>query len=225
MSEIQSIYDELWNRTLPLFQANRCDADPLILEQNDRRRGLTLRARPGPDLVARIEAFTAPLRECVPDQYFTPASDLHLTVMSIINCHEEFRYEALPAAAYVAAIRSCVRKFRIRFRGITASPAGLLLQGFPLTDQLQELRDGLRKEIAAAQLQNTIDARYATRTAHITLMRFRQPQADLNRFVRFISMHRETEFGTMEFRELELVHNDWYHKKDRTEVIETFALN
>ena len=227
MNDAQAIYDGLWNEALLRFNTNDCEVDPMITAGYDRRRGLTVRARPDRDLIARIGNFTAALKPFAPDQYFTPASDLHLTVLSIISCHEGFRYADIPGAVYLRTIRECIRHvppMEIRFHGITASPSCLLLRGYPLTDSLDKLRNLLRRAIAEAALPNTVDGRYPARTAHITLMRFRQKPADLAPFVRFLSMNRELDFGTMTLAGLELVHNDWYHRKECTRIIEPFSL-
>jgi len=228
MRDAQAIYDDLWNKALPLFQKDQVEADPLIMDPNDLRRGLTLRARPGQELVLEIEAFTRKLRPFVPDQYFTPASDLHLTILSIISCSVGILRKDIQDKAYIETIADCLGDLsppRIKFHGITASASCLLLRGYPENECLTELRNRLRDTFRQSPLSNSIDSRYPIKTAHITVMRFQTPQKSLAGFTQFITAHKDHDFGSQEMAALELVSNDWYHKTANTTLLHTFTLN
>ncbi len=228
MRDAQAIYDDMWNKALPLFQRDQVEADPLIMDPYDARRGLTLRARPGRELVRKIEDFTRQLKPIIPDQYFIPASDLHLTILSIISCSVGVSRDEIPDPAYIKTIAECIGGLpfpRIKFRGITASPSCLLLRGYPENNRLTELRTRLRDAFRNSTLPSSIDARYAIRTAHITVMRFQTPQRFLAGFTQFITANKDHEFGILEIGEIELVSNDWYHKKENTRLLHTFTLD
>lgn len=228
MKQAKQIYDDLWNLSIALFQQNRCETDPLIADPNDRRRGLTLRIRPNADIVAKIVAFTDKLRTVAPNQYYPPASDLHLTALTIVSCRDGFSCDEDMGKAYAEAIAECIEDLphpHIAFKGITASPSCLLVQGLPQNDSLTLLRERLRSKFKDSPLPNTIDSRYPARAAHVTIMRFQESQDDLGRFVQFITENRDHPFGTQKVEGLGLVHNDWYHKKANTRLISTFTLN
>jgi hypothetical protein len=70
-----------------------------------------------------------------------------------------------------------------------------------------------------------MDKRYSIQTAHATIMRFQQPQNSLRDLTRFLSENRDRDFGIQDQDEIELVCNDWYHRKANTRVIAAFRLN
>jgi len=225
MDDVQTIYDDLWSTTFPLFQQGQYEIDPLINDPEDTRRGLTLRARLNPGIILKIEEFTQKLRSVVPDQYFIPASDLHLTVLAVINCQSGVQYDNDRAQSYIKAVSDCIEDLpapRIEFTGITASPSCLLLQGYPENDSLERLRNRLRESFKTSDLPHSVDARYRIKTAHVTIMRFQKRQASLRGFAQFISAHKNHRIGIEEIQEVELVANDWYHKSDITKAIQVF---
>lgn len=227
MTDAETIYDDMWSKAFPLFLKDQVEADPLIMDPGVGRRGLTLRARPGKELALNIAAFTRQLQPIIPDQYYIPASDLHLTILAIVSCSVGISREAIHDQAYIKTISECIGGLplpRITFSGITASPSCLMLRGYPENDSLTELRDRLRDTFRKSPLPSSIDARYAIRTAHITVMRFQTPQKSLAGFTHFITEHKEHEFGRLEIGELELVSNDWYHKKENTRLLHTFTM-
>ena len=228
MKHAENIYDALWHKTLPLFQQDQHDTDPLLADPDDTRRGLTVRARLNPEVIANIEAFTADLRKLAPDQYFIPESDLHLTILAIVNCHAGFSLTAFPTESYVELLAKCIQGIsppRISFSGVTASSSCILLQGYPENHHLAELRNRLRARFKASSLPQTIDSRYPIETAHSTIMRFQKPQGSLCELTRFLAENRKRDFGMQDMDEMELVCNDWYHRKANTRVIASFPLN
>ena len=228
MKHAKTIYDELWNKTRPLFQQDQHKTDLLISDSNDQRRGLTVRARLTPEVISRVEAFTDALRYFVPDQYFTPAADLHLTILAVVGCHEGFSLKPALEKSYIEIISKCIQDIpppRIQFSGLTASPSCILLQGYPENNHLAELRNRLREQFKASSLPHSMDKRYSIKTAHATIMRFQHPQNSLRALTRFLSENRDRDFGIQDLDEIVLVCNDWYHRKANTRVIAAFPLN
>lgn len=227
MKPAKTIYDDLWKKTRPLFQQDQHTTDPLISNPNDMRRGLTVRARLNPEVISRVEAFTGALRDFAPDQYFTPASDLHLTILAVIGCHEGFSLNPALEKSYIEIMSKCIQGIpppRIQFSGITASPSCILLQGYPENNSLADLRNRLREQFKASPLYHSMDARYPIKTAHSTIMRFQKPQSALAEFTRFLSENRNRDFEMQDIDEIELVCNDWCHRKANTRIIAAFPL-
>ncbi len=82
-----------------------------------------------------------------PQQYYYPASDLHLTVLSLISCYSGFALSQIDTAAYVDLVKEVIADtgpFRLDFQGITASPSCVLVQGFFDNQQFNQLRAKLR---------------------------------------------------------------------------------
>lgn len=192
------------------------------------RRGLTLRARLNPEVISHVVAFTDDLQTFAPDQYFTPASDLHLTILAIIGCHEGFSLNPALEEYYIEIISKCIQGIstpRIKFSGVTASPSCILLQGHPENNHLAELRNRLREQFKTSSLPHSMDKRYPIKTAHTTIMRFEHPQHSLRDLTRFLSENRDRDFGIQDVGEIELVCNDWYHRKANTRIIAAFPFN
>jgi 2'-5' RNA ligase len=226
--EIEAIYAGLWQQSADLFRAGRCEPDPLIRRADDSRRGLSVIVRPNPETASGIEAFLDAARQIEPQQYFYPRNDFHMTALSIVSCREHFQRNPDRDAAYMSIIDGCLRKIgppQIRFRGITASPACVMIQGFPQNGYLRELRKHLRTEFKQSGLENSIDSRYPIKTAHLTVLRFQEPLRRAPEFVRLLEQYRKHDFGTQAFRRFEFVSNDWYLRENKTRILGDFTLS
>lgn len=226
MSEpLASHYAQMWRDAMQRFEAGTCEPDPLIDDPTDDRRGITLLARPSDQLKAQIADFQNELRRVEPDQYFYPASDFHLTILSIISCYTGFRLADVAIADYIEVIETCLASpIQIRIQGITASPSGILVQGFPVGDELDRLRDALRHAFRAGALQHSIDSRYKISTAHLTVARFRKPLANPKKMIDKLEQFRDFPFGKMTISVLHLVFNDWYQQAGKVKSLHAFSL-
>ncbi|RSK33112.1 2'-5' RNA ligase family protein [Hymenobacter metallilatus] len=203
------------------------DPDPLLHSAQDTRRGLTLLARPPAAVTAAIDSILVDFRRIEPAQYYYPASDIHLTILSIISCYAGFALSQIEPAAYrqaVGQITRLARPFRIRYEGLTASPGGIMVQGFPEDDGLENLRDAVRQFFRHSALQQSIDTRYSIHTAHSTIIRFTQPLADAPALIARLTKYQEACIGTCEVDTVELVYNDWYQRAGNTVLLEKYAL-
>ena len=107
---------------------------------------------------------------------------------------------------------------------MTASPAAVLIQGFPQGEALEELRARLRAALRDRQLGRGLDIRYRLRTAHLTVVRFRRPLSDGYRFAEELSGYRVEPFGTFRVEALSLVKNDWYMSSKNLEILSRYQL-
>jgi 2'-5' RNA ligase len=224
---MKTIYDNMWRQALPLLKNGQVDTDSLIISKNDTRRGLTLIFRPPAELLDNIQTFLNEARSVEPSQYFYPRSDLHLTVLSIISCYPGFHLNQIKQADYHQLIEVALQKinsFRLTFRGITASPAGVMVQGFDENGQLDLLRESLRDNFKISNLEHSIDKRYKLQTAHLTVIRFAKKLSQPAAFAALAEAYRNEDFGTCQVHEMELVFNDWYQRKENTVVTKTFRL-
>ena len=220
--EVKQVYADLWRQSISRIKTNQCETDLLIRRTDDSRRGLTTLFRPNYEISAAIECVLDKVKQLEPTQYFYPRSDLHLTILSIITCRENFQRNAERDAEYMEIISECAKNIRppcIRFIGITASPSCLMIQGFPLDNNLRELRENLRNKFRRSNLPHSIDSRYPIKTAHLTVMRFQEPLIRAPEFVRLLEQHRTHEFGTQTMSTLEFVSNDWYLRNSLTQML------
>jgi len=131
--ELQQHYQALWQQSLVQFEQHQFETDPLLTAKEDSRYGVTLLARPSKQVKQQIQHHLAELMQLEPQQYYYPASDLHLTVLSLISCYSGFALSQIDTAAYVDLVKEVIADtgpFRLDFQGITASPSCVLVQGF-----------------------------------------------------------------------------------------------
>lgn len=219
-------YNKLYQESAAKIAGGDYEIDQLIDAQDDYRFGITLVIRPDEITKAKIQHFLDEVKAIDPDQYYYQNSDLHITVMSIISCYTGFNLQQINVQDYVKLIEQILTKyqsFKIQFKGLTASPSCILLQGF-LTDSLNEIRDDLRVGFQSSDLQQSIDKRYAIQTAHSTIVRFRQKLNDKNKLVQVLEKYRDFDFGTFEVKEIELVYNDWYQREKFVKKLHHFKL-
>ncbi|MGI4870638.1 MAG: 2'-5' RNA ligase family protein [Janthinobacterium lividum] len=212
---------------LQQFAQGAADLDPLLDAPNDTRRGLTLLARPAPPLAAAIVGLLAELRRTEPAQYYYPAADLHLTVLSLISCYPGFTLAAIEPEKYRRLVAETVQDilpFTVTLAGLTASPGGILVQGFPTDGGLELLRARLREAFRASGLPQSIDQRYSLQTAHLTVVRFRRPLLDYRPVVEFIEKYQQHFIGAFKITQLEVVFNDWYQRSQHTKLLATCPL-
>lgn len=222
---IDTQYKQLWANALARFQKNEFEYDPLIEDANDQRFGLTIIIRPGQEVKASIEAMLNALRQIEPDQYYYPSDDMHVTVLSVISCYNGFTRQSYLPKDYLKVIERSlpdIRRFKMHFQGITASPGCIMVQGYP-EGMLNLLRTNLRNNFKNTGLQTSFDKRYRLEVAHSTVVRLRHKITDNKKFIDLLEHYRRHEFGTSMANEIEFVFNDWYLQKQKVETIAKFA--
>lgn len=227
MPELFNFYNQLYQESLIKIKSNAYRLDPLIDDPKDTRNGMTLLARPNATVKEKIQELSDALKAIDPQQYYYPDSDVHLTVLTIISCYPTFQLSNVNLTDYIKLIQQSLegaRSFKIAFKGITASPSALMIQGFPTGDILENIRESLRLRFKESSLEHSIDKRYKIQTAHSTVVRFRKPIRKLPHFIHTMDHYRAFDFGTFDINQLELVHNDWYQRKERVQVLHQFDL-
>ncbi|HYG24422.1 MAG TPA: 2'-5' RNA ligase family protein [Verrucomicrobiae bacterium] len=227
-SALSQHYDTMWAESFPAVREGAVEIDP-VLERGsaDLRRGVTLLFRPSSQVLASIDRFLSELKACEPDQYFYRPDELHVTALSLFTATE--RHTAFTARIddYRAAVQDALAgapPFSVQFRGITASRGAVLVQGFPASAGLEEIRGRLRGSLQSRHLAEGLDRRYRLVTAHCTAARFRKPLARPQEFASILAQHRATDFGKAQVRELSLMTSDWYMSASTQRLIETVLL-
>ena len=222
-------YDTLRQNALRKLAQGEAELDGLLDSPQDTRRGITLLTRPPAPIIAGLEAIMADFQRLEPSQYYYPATDIHLTIMSIISCYSGFTLAVINPADYCHAVRTILQAcppFTLTFSGLTASPGGIMVQGFPADDSLENLRNATRQyfQHAGAGLLQSIDQRYSIHTAHSTIIRFRHQLMNTTALVEKITYYAQQFIGTFEVNTVELVYNDWYQRAATTVVLEKYRL-
>ena len=222
------IYEQLWRDAAAALERGEPQLDShLPAKTNDRRRGVTLALRPAAAVLTQAKDFSDRLARDFPGQYYYRPEELHVTVLSIISGTEFWRKEIPQLVAYRAIIRDVLRRhgsFRLGFRGVTASPGAVMIQGFPLDDGLARIRDDLRQRFARAGFGSTLDRRYAISAAHITVLRFCRKDTDWPRLAARLEDSRSADFGEMRVQTLQLLWGDWYASANIERTLEEYPL-
>ncbi|GGF23761.1 2'-5' RNA ligase family protein [Flavobacterium limi] len=212
-------YNELFNTSSELILSENYAIDTKLNDDSDNRFGITLLVRPSEEIKTNIQAFLKELKKTGPEQYYYPDSDIHITVLSIISCHDGFTLDKFSMSEYVEIIEKSlvdVNQIEINYRGVTLSPSAIMIQGFPSDESLNILRDRLRDNFKKSSLNQSIDSRYSITTAHSTVMRFQKKIENPKKLIEITGKFRNHDFGKFTVDKIELVYNDWYQREKNT---------
>ena len=168
-------YNQLYKKSSKAILTEQYKLDPQINNPSDSRFGLTLLIRPSETIKANIQLFLEEIKAIEPNQYYYPDSDIHITIMGIISCYEGFTLDQINIPEYIDLIEQSLvelDQIEIEFRGLTASPSAIMIQGFPTDESLNIFRNKLRESFKNSALEQSIDSRYTIAAAHSTVMRF-----------------------------------------------------
>ena len=226
-SDLENRYQRMYDYASMQLKEKKIELDHMIDDPQDKRFGVTLLIRPSEEVRQKIHDVLSLIKDIEPDQYYYPQSDMHITVLSIISCYQGFDIEGVNLEAIKQVIQSClkdIKEVKIHFKGITASPSCVLIQGYPQKDTLEAVRNQLRKAFSKSKLELSIDKRYKLTTAHATVIRFRKPLHDYDLFCQMMDQYRTYDFGYSKIEQMELVLNDWYQRTERCQLLELYSL-
>ena len=241
----------MWQRFNQALHNEGVSVDHNIHSNADTRRGVTALAyieKNDTQVATRISEFLMGLQQVIPNQYFYPTNELHLTMLSIISCVDDFTLDDIHTPDYTALFQEALSglpEFNITFEGVTATPDCVVIQGVvdhgksgknEENDTLALLRQRLRNAFKSSTLRSNIDARYTLKTAHCTAARFCSPlntssntnantQASESELVlNYLERYRNHNFGTITVKHIDLVFNDWYQRLNNTKLLAQASL-
>jgi len=233
----------MWQRFNQALHNEGVSVDHNIHSNADTRRGVTALAyieKNDTQVATRINEFLIGLQKVIPNQYFYPTDELHLTMLSVISCVDDFTLDDIHIPHYTALFQEALSglpEFNITFKGVTATPDCVVIRGVvdhgksgknEENDTLALLRQRLRNTFKSSTLRSSIDARYTLKTAHCTAVRFCSPlntssntnantQASESELVlNYLERYRNHNFGTITVKHIDLVFNDWYQRLNNT---------
>lgn len=225
----------MWQRFDQALHNEGVSVDHNIHNNADTRRGVTALAyieKNYTQVATRISEFLAGLQQVIPNQYFYPTDELHLTMLSVISCVDDFTLDDIHIPPYTALFQEALLglpEFNITFRGVTATPDCVVIQGVvdhgksgenEESDTLTLLRERLRNAFKSSTLRSSIDSRYTLKTAHCTAARFCSPlntssntkASESELLLNYLKRYRNHHFGTITVKHIDLVFNDWYQR-------------
>ena len=223
---MRALYEEMWRGAREAFARGRLEPDLRLDDPDDTRRGLSLIVRPEGEALAGLAALRDELAAIAPGHHVPATGEIHVTVLSLISCADGFVLDEDAVPRYAEVLGEALEgmaAFELTFRGITASPACVMAQGFPAGGALDAIRESLRRAVADSALPHAMERRYPARTAHATLLRFRGTAAP-PALVERLDALRDRAFGRCRVEGIDLVFNDWYHRASAVRDLRRFAL-
>ena len=222
------IYEQLWSEAMVAFELGKPQLDPHLPDKaNDLRRGVSLSFWLPASIRDRIKNFLDQIAADFPGQYIYQPEELHVTIATLISATEHWQQEFGDVDFFRAILREILARhppFQVEFRGVTAAPNAVLVQGFPVGNVLENIRADLRRTFVERGFPNRLDRRYPNSAAHVTAMRFCKPDSDWQRLAAALKASRQIQFGTMQVDKLQLLWGDWYASANRVRVLEEFPL-
>ncbi len=224
---LEAHYKNLYKESIEKISNDDYQIDDLIHSPSDNRFGITLLARPSKKVKDNIQKFLSKLEIIEPEQYYYANSDIHITVMSIISCYDGFRLKDIALSEYIKHVNDSLindPNIEIKFKGVTASPSCIMIQGFMNNESLNKIRNKLRDNFKNSTLEQSIDKRYSIQTAHATVVRFTKKLNEKSDFLKLIEDYKDHDFGSFKIKTLELVYNDWYQKEKHVKKLFNFNI-
>jgi hypothetical protein len=141
----------------------------------DMRCGVNIICRPTIDVVRYMVSIQEYLSGFEPDQYYYPSSDLHLTLVEI--CHSRPPEDAFFIAGVVGSEISRIAAMtplpKVDSPMLVFDSHAIALNFLPTDDALQNARQSILEGLS--NLGISMDSRYETKSAHVTLMRYITP--------------------------------------------------
>ncbi len=207
-NHVRENYDRLWTLTKDQLARGEVTFDP-IPDATTRRWGISVICHFESALASNLERITQQLAQFSgPEQFFYTPATVHTTVSAL----EFYRAPITPdderVQRYCTILQRIARQcapFEIRYQGLTATPIGVLAQGWPLDDGLQSLRHSLREQLRAHALLTGPEQEEPRQIAHASLIVFSAPLQQPTELATFIEQNRTTYLGTTTINRLELV--------------------
>ena len=223
---LSEYYNQLYDRGVSKIASGQEELDDRMNRVPDET-GMILRLRPSAEVRLRIGKFLVELCRLEPDQYYYPDSDIHVSVASLILPNKAFQLSQINSNEYMRSVCesvSAIKPFEICFRGITASPGAVMIQGFDHEQCLAVIRDQLQNKLNENKLEHAICGGYSVQTAHSTVVRFGKEIQHRQAFLELLEKYRDFDFGCFQVSELELVHNDWFHRDKYVKLLAAISL-
>lgn len=221
-SALAAAYDEIWSHGRDALMNDRVAPDPLPHE-GGMRWGISAVFRP----VEWSSSFADCQHELTkllgPGHIVYGPESLHVTLQQFEGFRDDVTDDDLVVRIYAEALRGMAKHWMpvtVALQGLTASPAGVLVQGWPPAD-LQTSRADLHARVEASGLPMRgpeADRTRLRRTAHASLAIYGGPVDRADDLVAFIEDRRETDFGEQRFDRVWLV--GYRRAHDAVELIE-----
>ncbi len=201
----------MWEAGRADVETGNVDADPVPTAAS-LRWGVSIVARVALPSAETLQALADRCRHlCGENHTLYTRANVHVTVRSC----EFHRFGVLQNDPFIRACQTvladvCQRHdaLEIAYCGLNANRTGVIVQGYPVTNALQALREDLHNRLGELGVRRGPEKNGVRRTAHISVAVFGGAVANPSSLHRWIRSNRETWFGTARITRLTLVKYD-----------------
>ena len=207
-----------------LWKKGWIETDPYLSGKEDLRTGLTLRVKPPSSVCEQLHEHL--MKANLPDAvYCYPPGDMHITLLTLVSGRVGYHPDAGDIAIYVQALNpffSTRSNIYFKMYQMKAVSNGFVLTGTSRLNALEFLRSKLSADLHQLPERLHPTPRYHLTQAHMTLGRFRDIPVRWHRLLNLMSRPSPVQYFVGS--EVELVHNDWYHRTQYTTILAKFPL-
>lgn len=201
----------MWKRGRADIEAGNVDADP-VPTATSLRWGVSIVAKVALPSAGTLQTLADRCRRlCGENHTFYTRANIHVTVRSC----DFHRFGVLRndpfIRAYQTALADVCRRhdaLEIAYCGLNANRTGVIVQGYPVTNTLQGLREDLHNRLGELGVRRGPEENGVRRTAHTSVAVFGGAVADPSSLHNWIKSNRETWFGTARITRLILARYD-----------------
>lgn len=206
-SRLRTSYSGQWTAGAAAFTEGTIHTDP-IPAHGDDRWGLSFVIRIEDRIAERIATVCAELAtRCEAPHLVYARRDLHVTVRTLEGYQDAIpREQARHYGDQLRRVLDDLDPIEIHLKGLSGSPAGLFVSGYP-TATLYELRRRLGEHQYATGHVGTDggDGDRIRDTAHVSVLVPRPPAVPEPRLVEYVKSRSDMEFGTLRCASVSLV--------------------
>lgn len=205
---IRARYDEMWQQSYSSLVRGQVDPDPVPVAMS-KRWGISAIFRIPEVMSERFEAIVSDLRQWTGDTHVLyDSSNLHTTIFAFECYRENVLKDDKAVLQYTNILRELARDYTsidIVYEGLSANRTGIIVQGYPLTTHLQDLRHALQDRLCASKLLSGPDAEHLRQGAHVSLVVFGGNIQAATPLTSYLATNRDTDYGTATIQRIQLV--------------------
>lgn len=212
--QLMSLYDSIDKRGRRQLDDHEIKGDSILASSTpDQRRGLTLLVTLPAHVKRNIQFCLASLRAIVPDMYYYPSPDLHITILDLLRAKKDFHLRPDQFIQYqrvIAQVLAQAQPVEWTIKNVYLSPAGVLIGGF-YSPALTTIRNQIRRQCQEQGLP--VMERYRTVSGHLTVARFIDQPTNPQKLLKAVDRMTELNFGSFISHRFSLVVHDWYNQQ------------
>lgn len=150
-------------------------AKAVVSPNMDHRNGVSIIAKPSPEVVDEIRRIQDHFQELEPHQYYYPSQDLHTTIFEVVYGKTSVEVNRI-VEKVIADLHTILQDLPspvLEMAGLGIDPKGCAINFVPRNEHLQTLRTQLQERLAEFGVQH--QSRYLPTGAHASFFRYIQP--------------------------------------------------